>query len=106
MAASRLLERFKSRDTFHSWRELKTAVPGLGNKVHLLGSPLAVPAHQESEAQVRVGAVLARRRRPSFRLLPVLHLHVLQSGVVHHHEALLAGRKDSYPQIIFAFGKL
>lgn len=78
---------------FHGGWELKTAVPGLGNEAHLLHSPLTVPAHQESEDQMRVEAVLAGWRHPSFCILPVLHLYILQSGVVHHHKALLTGNK-------------
>lgn len=39
---------------------------------------------------------LGGRRCPSLRVLPDVHLHVLQSGVVHHHKALLAGRTNNF----------
>lgn len=88
-------------EAFNGWWELKTAIPGVSDKAHLLRSPLAVPAHQESEGQMIVGAVLRRWRRPSFYTLPALHLHVFQSGVVHHHKALLAGHTNIVHQMIF-----
>lgn len=66
-------------------------LPGLGHEADLLSSALTVPAHHQPEGQIVT--VLGRRRHPWLWILSDLHLHILQSGVVHHNKALLAGRR-------------
>lgn len=69
-------------------------LPGLGHQTDLLRSPLTVLAHAQLEGQK--GAVLDRRRRSFFYILTNLHLHILQSGVVHHHKALLTAYTNRF----------
>lgn len=65
--------------------------PGLGYEADLLSSALAVPAHHQPEGQIV--AVLGRWGNSRLGILSDLDLHVLQSGVVHHHKALLAATR-------------
>lgn len=77
-------------------------VPWVSHQGNVLWSSLTVPAHQQFEGKIVVG-VLSGRGCPSLSLPHNLHLHILQSGVVHHHKALLAACRQSLVHIYFSF---
>lgn len=75
--------------------EAKCTLPGLGYEADLLSSALTVLAHHQPEGQIVT--VLGWRRHSWLWNLSDLHLHILQSGIVHHNKALLTvGRIDYF----------
>lgn len=68
---------------------MKTSVPGVSHQGELLRFPLTVLDHSQFEGKV-MGVVFARRACPYSCIFPKLDLYLIQSGVVQHHEALLA----------------